>query len=91
MMTDRVDHPPLGLFGGLAGTPNVLTRTSGEPIEPKSRTDIHPGEIVTMQTPGGGGYGLAADRDPAMIAHDLEFGYITPEAARRDLRSRADT
>jgi N-methylhydantoinase B len=84
MMTDRVDHPPLGLFGGLAGTPNILTRTSGEPIEPKSRTDIHPGEIVTMQTPGGGGYGLPADRDPAMIAHDLEFGYITPEAARRD-------
>ena len=37
-----------------------------------------------MQTPGGGGYGLPADRDPAMIAHDLEFGYITPEAARRD-------
>jgi len=37
-----------------------------------------------MQTPGGGGYGLAADRDPEMIARDLEFGYITAESARRD-------
>ena len=83
MMTDRVDHPPLGLFGGLAGTPNVLTRTSGEPIEPKSRTEVHPGEVVTMETPGGGGYGLAADRDRKSIERDIEYGYITPEAARR--------
>ncbi|MHB8537539.1 MAG: hydantoinase B/oxoprolinase family protein [Candidatus Dormibacteria bacterium] len=83
MMTDRVDHPPLGLFGGLAGTPNVLTRTSGEPIEPKSRTEVHPGEVVTMETPGGGGYGLAADRDRKSIERDIEYGYITLEAARR--------
>jgi N-methylhydantoinase B len=83
MMTDRVEHPPLGLFGGLAGTPNVLTRTSGEPIEPKSRTEVHPGEVVTMATPGGGGYGLAMERDRKLIERDIEYGYVTPEAARR--------
>jgi len=83
MMTDRVEHPPLGLFGGLAGTPNVLTRTSGEPIEPKSRTEVHPGEIVTMATPGGGGYGLAAERERKLIERDIAYGYVTPEAARR--------
>lgn len=34
--------------------------------------------------PGGGGFGDPAERDPAMIAHDLREGYVTPEGAARD-------
>jgi N-methylhydantoinase B len=82
MMTDRVDHPPLGRFGGLPGTPNVLRRSSGNSILPKSRTEIQAGEVVTMHTPGGGGYGPPAERDPALINRDIEYGYITREGAR---------
>ncbi len=83
MMTDRVQHPPLGRFGGLPGSPNVLSRSSGGPVHPKSRTRVEPGEVVSMHTPGGGGFGPPADRDPELIRRDLEYGYVTPETSRR--------
>jgi N-methylhydantoinase B len=83
MMTDRVDHPPLGRFGGLPGSPNVLTRSSGGAVHPKSRTRVEPGEVVHMATPGGGGFGPPAERDPELIRRDLEFGYVTEETSRR--------
>jgi N-methylhydantoinase B len=83
MMTDRVHHPPQGRFGGLPGTPNVLGRSSGGPVHPKSRIEVNPGEVVLMHTPGGGGFGPPAERDRALIRSDLESGYVTPEASRR--------
>lgn len=83
MMTDRVQHPPLGRFGGLPGSPNVLTRSSGGAVHPKSRTQIEPGEVVHMATPGGGGFGPPAERDLELVRRDLEFGYVTPETSRR--------
>src|SRR6266851_4464277 len=83
MMCDRVDHPPQGKFGGLPGTPNVLTRSTGESVHPKSRTEVRPGEVVIMHTPGGGGFGPTSERDPEHIRRDLEYGYTTPEASRR--------
>jgi N-methylhydantoinase B len=83
MMTDRVDHPPQGLFGGLPGTPNVLARSSGRPVPPKSRTEVKPGEVVVMHTPGGGGFGPPAERDRDLIRRDVEFGYVTPVTSGR--------
>ncbi len=35
-----------------------------------------------MQTAGGGGFGDARERDPATLARDLEFGYVSAAAAR---------
>lgn len=82
MMTDRVEHPPLGRFGGFPGSPNVLSRSgSTEPIQPKSRTEVKPGEVVRMHTPGGGGYGPPSERDPELLRRDVENGYVTPDAA----------
>jgi N-methylhydantoinase B len=42
---------------------------------------ISRGQRVRLETPGGGGYGPAADRDPAKAARDLRLGYITADAA----------
>ena len=30
-----------------------------------------------------------ATRDPARVARDVQLGYVTPEAARRDYKARA--
>ena len=70
-------------FGGLPGSPNVLTRSSGGAIHPKSRTRVEPGEVVHMATPGGGGFGLPTERDRELIKRDLEYGYVTAEASQR--------
>ena len=42
---------------------------------------INAGERMRLETPGGGGFGDPAARDPAKIARDLAFGYITPDEA----------
>ena len=39
------------------------------------------GQSVRLETPGGGGYGPASERDPAAVARDVALGYITEEAA----------
>ena len=77
MMTDRVTHPPLGRHGGGPASPNVLARSGGGTVPPKGRTELKPGEILVMRTPGGGGFGPPEDRDPEQRRRDVEFGYVT--------------
>jgi N-methylhydantoinase B len=84
IMTDRIDHPPLGRFGGDAGAPNRLAKSRGGHVHPKSRTTLAPGEILTMETAGGGGFGHSTERDPASLSRDIEFGYVTADVAGRD-------
>ena len=42
------------------------------------------GDRVEIVTPGGGGYGNPAERDPALVKEDLAEGYVTPERAKAD-------
>jgi N-methylhydantoinase B len=48
-------------------------------VPPKSRTELKPGELLTMHTPGGGGFGPPGERDPELRRRDLEFGYVTAD------------
>jgi N-methylhydantoinase B len=48
------------------------------------------GQRVRLETPGGGGYGDPARRDPAAIRRDVELGFVTAQAARRDYGFGAD-
>ncbi len=75
-MTDRIHHPPLGFRGGEAGAPNAIL-LDGRPIDPKARTELPPGSVITIHTAGGGGYGPAGARDRDAAAHDLACGYVT--------------
>ena len=40
------------------------------------------GDRLRLETPGGGGHGNPAERDPAAVARDVASGLATPEAAR---------
>ena len=40
------------------------------------------GDEVLIESPGGGGYGDAHERDPERLARDLFEGFVSPEAAR---------
>ena len=54
-------HQPWGLAGGGSGAAgqNVLTRVSGEneALAAAASVEVQPGDRLTIETPGGGGYG----------------------------------
>jgi len=56
LLTERRRRAPRGAAGGAAGTAgrNLL---NGEPLPAKCRVRLEPGDVVTIETPGGGGYG----------------------------------
>lgn len=44
---------------------------------------LRQGDVFAHSYNGGGGYGDALERDPALVASDVENGYVTAGAARR--------
>ncbi len=78
---DHGRYGPQGAVGGKDGAPNTITlhRVDGDYIPPHFSKDqglaVAAGESIAVQTPGGGGYGDPADRDPALIARDLKRDY----------------
>ena len=80
---------PWGLFGGESGATGRLLLHPGtekEEILPSkiSGVEIKSDEIVSIQTPGGGGYGDPRDRDPELIRKDVREEKISHERARQD-------
>lgn len=61
VLTERRVHHPPGLEGGLPGArgKNTLIKADGRGINlgPKTAVPVYPGDIFTLETPGGGGYG----------------------------------
>ena len=69
ILSDRRARGPWGLNGGDPGQPgrNTLLRSGRAiPIAAQQRFDAHPGDILRIETPGGGGWGSvnAARRIP---------------------------
>ncbi len=56
LLTERRRHSPRGVAGGGAGATgrNLLNNT---PLPAKCRVVLKAGDVVTIETPGGGGYG----------------------------------
>ena len=85
---ERTVTPPFGLAGGEAGAPAKIEltapNTNARKLTSKGGFLAPAGSLVAMEAPGSGGYGPAAERDPAALAEDLLDGYITPAAALRD-------
>ncbi len=59
LLTDRRRHAPKGVEGGEPGKigRNLL---NGENLPPKVSRELAEGDVVTVETPGGGGYGHSA-------------------------------
>jgi N-methylhydantoinase B len=56
LLTERRSHAPTGAAGGADGEPgrNLL---NGESLPAKITRSLEPGDVVRIETPGGGGYG----------------------------------
>jgi len=83
--SDGTVYPARGARGGLAGSParNIVTRADGvqEAADGWATMTLDEGESVTGISPGGGGYGPPATRDPGRVAHDVREGYVSRERA----------
>jgi N-methylhydantoinase B len=78
-----------GVNGGKAGLPFRVTIDPGGPNERvlSGLCDDEPiaaGEVVRIETTGGGGWGDPLDRDPEFVALDVLQGKVSADAARAD-------
>jgi N-methylhydantoinase B len=80
---------PQGAQGGQDGAVNRVEILKGDqviiPDHLSKAQDIalSPGDRVRVRTPGGGGYGDPAMRDPKAIAEDVRLGRYSAEQAKR--------
>jgi len=85
---DRFRHAPFGLEGGGPGAVGRLTLSrEGETRALKSKVGgiaLRRGDVITVETSGGGGFGYPSERDPAAVQTDVETGYVTVAAAASD-------
>ncbi|MGD1884965.1 MAG: hydantoinase B/oxoprolinase family protein [Paracoccaceae bacterium] len=83
-MFDRVKNPARGRDGGMPGGEGRVELADGTQLRAKGRQLIKNGQRLVLSLPGGGGYGSPSDRDPAMVAADLDAGLITKDQAKSD-------
>ncbi|MFB6281231.1 MAG: hydantoinase B/oxoprolinase family protein, partial [Haloferacaceae archaeon] len=88
LLTDRTKSAPWGLFGGHAAAPAEFRLDPGtgaeRPLGSKSTTDLDPDDVVSLRTPGGGGYGDPLDREPERVREDVRDGKVSAAAARAE-------
>jgi N-methylhydantoinase B len=98
LLSDRKRFPPWGLDGGLpARGARYVRNPDHEPEDLPSKVTLstEPGEIISIQTPGGGGYGPPHERDPEAVLRDVLLGKVSEDRARSvyavviDARSRS--
>ncbi len=83
-MYDRVQNPARGRDGGMPGGAGRVELADGTTLRSKGRQLVKNGQRLVLSLPGGGGYGTPSGRDPALVAADLDAGFITKEQAKAD-------
>jgi len=86
---DGVENPPWGIKGGKSGAPGRIVINPGTPEEKvlpplSDGTMLKKGDVVRIETGGGGGYGHPFDRAPERVLEDVLAGLVSPEAAARE-------
>ena len=81
LLGDHYKFAPLGMLGGEPGVSgryvlNPETERERRLPNKVSNMPMDPGDVISMQTSGGGGYGDPAERDPALIERDRREGKV---------------
>ncbi len=77
-MFERRVVPPWGIFGGADGQPfRVTLRSDGDErvVSGKETFTLRRGDLVLVETCGGGGYGPPAEREADRRQADRREGY----------------
>jgi len=86
---DRTKFPPWGVQGGKEARPGRFTLVSHRTGEERSigkekGVALEPGDLLCVETGGGGGYGPPKQRPLDLIQRDLDAGYVSAGAAEQD-------
>ncbi len=86
---DRTKFPPWGVQGGGEAKPGRFTLVqhatgAQRSIGKEKGLALAPGDLLCVETGGGGGYGSPAQRPLHAIQRDLDAGYVSAAAAARD-------
>ena len=84
---ERLRFQPWGLAGGYAGTLGSVMLNPGRPgerQEPKINVlTPAPGEVVSIRSPGGGGWGNPLQRPAELVLQEVESGLLSRERAQQ--------
>jgi N-methylhydantoinase B len=92
LIGERGKFPPFGVDGGGSAALNrfVYETDGGKATPPlvSKVTDLRicRGQRVRLETPGGGGFGDPATREPDRVIRDVRLGYVSRAAAQHDYR-----
>jgi N-methylhydantoinase B len=90
VLSDRAVIPPFGILGGRSAAPvkiSIIRGNAESCLETPGKATgrmITNGDIVVMQSAGGGGYGDPLERDLETIETDVLTGYVSAQHARSD-------
>ena len=85
---DSVDNPPWGMAGGMSGGSGAVRLNPGckdeRRVAPLSDgTRLKRGDVLRIETGGGGGHGHPFDRPAEAVLEDVRGGFVSLDAARR--------
>jgi N-methylhydantoinase B len=85
---DSVKNPPWGIDGGMAGGTGRVVVNPGTNHErvlaPLSDGNVlKHGDVLRIETGGGGGHGHPFDRPAEMVVEDVAGGFVTADTAQR--------
>jgi N-methylhydantoinase B len=85
---ERFVFRPWGIAGGMPGLPARVVVNLGRADERElGKLDVFhpkPGDVVTIMTPGGGGFGDPLQRPAEDVLEDVLDGHVSRESALRD-------
>ena len=86
--SDKNVVPPFGVNGGMSGAPNefrvIHDGREQQPSDTPGKVAgfvLHSGDVASVRSSGGGGWGDPLDRDPQEVLGDIRNGYITEARA----------
>jgi len=86
ILSDKARFAPWGLFGGQDARPAKYVLNPETPhareLPSKVTFQLAPGDVVSVQTPGGGGTQTPLERPAESVAHDAALGKISTARAR---------
>src|SRR6516164_4360756 len=85
---DGVRYGACGILGGIDGVPHrYMLYSEGRPpraIKTKEvGLEIHPGDVLVLESGGGGGWSDPAQRNPDAAARDIENGFVSAPDRKR--------
>jgi N-methylhydantoinase B len=89
-MYDRIRFAAKGFAGGRDGAKGRIQLDDGTTPHSKTKYILKPGQRVTLDLPGGGGFYRPEERDPGAVQADVVDGFVSLARAEEDYRVAID-